>query len=65
MLFSSQGYVGYRVDLDDGLQVGLRTRASVSPAHPVCTQTHARGEGKMSFEEININEPYARFLLIA
>ncbi len=42
MLFPSQGYVGYRVDLDDGLQVGLRTRASVSPAHPVRTQARKR-----------------------
>ncbi len=42
MLFSSQGYVGYRVDFDKGLQVGLRTRASVSPAHPVRTQARKR-----------------------
>ncbi len=42
VLFSSQGYVGYRVDLDEGLQVGLRTRTSVSPAHPVCTQARMR-----------------------
>jgi hypothetical protein len=42
VLFSSQGYIGYRVDLDEGLQVGLRTRASVSPAHPVRTQARKR-----------------------
>ncbi len=60
MLFSSQGYVGYRVDFDEGLQVGLRTRASVSPAHPVRTQTRKR-RGENVIREKNINDPMQGF----